>query len=195
VTFDMDARLALAIITAAFGAVGIWRGVSRELFTLGGIIAAHVVVRWGGQAVVTMLNRSYTSTLVAMKSGLDPARIGQAFDEVGRMGPLISKQREPIFLLGLFAFLVFFGYALGQDRAGPPKTWPAHVIGGLAGLVNGYLIVFYALPRLVPPTEEAARATIYIPVREVMTLVQEKWIYALVAVIVLVIVQGLRASS
>lgn len=194
-TFELDARLVLAIITAVFGIVGVWRGVSRELITLAGIIVANVVVRWGGRAVVTMFNRFYVSTLVAIKSGLDPTRIGPAFEEVQRMGPLINSQRAPIFLMGLFAFVVLFGYAVGQEQAGPPKTWPANLIGGLAGLVNGYLIIFYALPSIVPATEEAARVTVQIPVRQVMELVQDNWIYALVAIVVLIIVQGLRASS
>jgi len=200
----VDAVIFILALIAVFILIGFYRGLVRELILTLFIIGAQFILTHRFDSLVAWVNRLYRMFLFALKGGLvadDPVAI---WTSVRKLPPLVETQQEKLaFTIAFLAGAVILGYVVGNGlvkaklpSVGIPLLWRPrallpHILGALGGAVNGYLIVNYLLPRLLTkPT-----TVIIVPAGKVSDLLQINLINVAIAILLIIIIVGLQASS
>jgi len=181
----------ILFLAAVFAAVGLWRGVKRELIVLLGIAVAGLLASAQVEFLITWVNRFYKIAMFVMKGGLSE-ELGSA--TLGPMKPLIETGDDRIWLAVItFSIVVVLFYLFGQSLSKSSPNGLEKVLGAMVGAVNGFTIARFVLPRVFP-TE---RTHVAIPSGQVSEKLTAGPIFALVLVglVGILIVYGVRASS
>ncbi len=146
----------LSLFLLAFGYLGWKRGARRELATLMFIVIGYRLwtTSWG-DTLVGKVNQLWFMAHIALKAKFDINRMMEMVAQIKQMKPLISDDAQDAFLFFVFLFFVFLGYAIGhigccigsllrKILGGSPS-----LVGGLLGMLNGYLLVQWLFPTLI----------------------------------------------
>lgn len=194
----------LLSIGVIFGLIGFLRGVAREVATAIGIIIACLILRWGERSLTVWVNRLYRMGLFAVQGGLvaeDPTPIWAGVRE---LPPLIETDSERlIFRLFTFALFVLLSYIAGNKifrrrpkTFGPLIIYPgpsfiSRFLGITVGLINGYLVANFAIPRAFPEVETVIR----LPSGPVVEFLQTNLAFVFIGLVVILITLGLGGTS
>ncbi len=194
------------VVTAMliFGIVGFTRGARRELITTVFILFAYLLTTWWFEGYIGAINRIYRLIRIALSGALTSDNPGQALERVRGLPPLISETDEATAVrLITFIAIVWVGYLLsrrarrvltpvGIATLRRPPDLLARFAGAVAGAINGFLILYYILPRFVP----GVQAVLVIPTLTT-SLLQQRWlpVIVLVAIAVFIFVGWERARS
>jgi len=194
----------LVAVGAIFGLIGFLRGVAREVITTIGIIAAYLIVGWGEPFLIGWTNKLFKMAIFAARGGLvadDPTAI---WAQVRNLPPLIETSGEKlIFRLVVFAALVILAYIVGNKLlptrkvpfgplaiyAGP--SFLSRLLGLAAGLMNGYLIAYFVIPKAFPEPE----TVIKLPTGAVVEFLSQNLPLVFIGLVVILIVLGLWGAS
>jgi len=181
----------ILFLEAVFAAIGLWRGVKRELIVLFGIAVAGLLASTQVEFLTTWVNRFYKIAMFVVKGGLSE-ELGSA--KLGTMKPLVETGDDRTWLAVItFCTMVIFFYLLGQSLSKNSPNGLGKVLGAMVGAVNGFTISRFVLPRVFP-TE---RTNVAIQSGQVSEKLTSGPILALVLVglVGILIVYGVQASS
>lgn len=196
----------IVLFSIVFIVIGFVRGVRAEAWITVFIVAAFVVLGVFGETLITWTNRIYRLTRFALAGGIiaeDPVAIWQQFAD---NPPLLESDVEKImFRMALFLILYLAGFILGRiavRRTLEPVGFRLirklpdlgeRLMGAVLGGVNGFLIAFFVLPRVLPAEKETV---IVVPKTSIVTdFMSENLVNVAFAVIVIVILLGLTATG
>jgi len=191
VIINIGDQQVILFLATVFAAIGLWRGVKRELIVLSGIAVAGLLASTQVEFLTTWVNRFYKIALFVVKGGLSE-ELGSA--QLGPMTPLVESGDDKKWLAVItFSIVVVFFYLLGQGLSKSSPSGLEKVLGALVGAVNGFSINRFVLPRVFP-TE---RTHVAISSGQVSEKLTAGPIFALILVglIGILIVYGVRASS
>lgn len=116
-----------------------------------------VVGRWGNE-VTRLSNNLYRGIQFVLSGGLGGDNPAQTLGQVRQTSPLVVANSQDTYLLLLFLLFVGLAYWLSQRIWGLARSW----VGGLLGMLNGYVLLTFLLPILggrTPPPASLARST------------------------------------
>jgi len=143
---DTEKLIVLGALLLIFGWIGFKRGVRAELGTLALILGTQILMDRKGDLLVDWINKLYRAFLFAFKGGLGADDPGAVFAAVRKAPPLISQDFQPHFSVAVTVAAVVLAYiVIGRLR---PFVGKASFLGGLLGLINGYLVIHLFLSRL-----------------------------------------------
>jgi len=181
----------ILFLVMVFAAVGLWRGVKRELTVLCGIAVAGLLASTQAEFLTTWVNRFYKIATFAVKGGLSE-ELGSA--KLGPLKPLVETGDDRTWLAVVaFSIVVVCSYLFGHVLSKSAPNGLEKALGALVGAVNGFTITRFVLPRVFA-TE---RTHVAIPSGQVSEKLTAGPIFALVLVglVGILIVYGVRASS
>lgn len=196
----------IVLFSIVFIVVGFTRGVRAEGWITAFILIAFVILRVLGDTLITWANRIYKLTRFALAGGIiaeNPVEIWQQFAD---KPPLIESDTEKLlFRMALFLVLYLLGFVIGRiavQRTLEPVGFRLirklpdlgeRLLGAVLGAVNGFLIAFFVLPRVLPAEKETV---IVIPKTSIVAeFMAENLINVVFVVIVMVILLGLMATG
>lgn len=153
VTWDVNQFVFSGLALALFGLVGFRRGVNRELLSVIGIALGMLLSGRLAAAAGPQINRFYKLGRFALGGGLasdDPSAAWQ--QAKGLSDPFQTPQDAQLLGLMVFLLITVFFFLLGQVRLPAPGSAMLKVLGGLAGVVNGFMVAHYILPIAFPGT-------------------------------------------
>ena len=157
-----DLVLAVAII---FGLIGFTRGARREVTVTLFVLLAVLLTTWFEDALVTWINRLYRLVRLGLLVARNPDNPAQALQGAGPIGALMDPSGDRfLFRLLVFFAVIWLGYLvsrrgkrvvtpLGLATLRRPPDLLARLAGFVAGAINGFLISYFLLPRLVSGTQ------------------------------------------
>jgi len=181
----------ILFLAAVFAAIGLWRGVRRELFVLIGILVASLLASTQVASLTTWVNRFYKIAMFALKGGLSE-ELGSA--KLDPMESLVETGDDKTWLAVIaFCIVVILFYLLGQSVSKKAPNGLEKILGAMVGAVNGFAISRFVLPRVFP-TE---RTHVAIPSGQVSEKLNAGPVLALVLVglVGILVIYGVRASS
>jgi len=183
----------LLVIIFLFGLMGFQRGVSQELFSLGGIFIGYVLGIRNTDLLVPVANRVHKMLLFALKGGFVAEDVDAVMAQIQQAKPLIATPQDRLnFGTAVFVFFFFLLWAIGSVvRKRAKEKLSSRLLGALLGAINGYLTLYFVLPRHFPSPE----VTIRIPSQDLTSFLSEHLPLVVVAFSLLVIVLGLQASA
>lgn len=151
----MEALIVLATIMALFGVIGYLRGAKSSLFTALVIWVGLVLITQFGSKIATTINGLVFAVVFVLSGGL--AALGGGGDRAAALDEVLKKMPDPpklvnpdgtgIGIIAVFVLLAVAGFLLGMLKIFKSKS---SVWGLLIGLVNGYVLSAYLLPRILP---------------------------------------------
>jgi len=190
----VDYKLMIPIVILFFAYLGYKRGISKELFSLAGILLATVIVKSKQDFLRVWVNRLYKFGMFAMKGGLSASDPSKVMVEINKLTPPISTPAQERLLVTVsFIVLVALFYLLGEDRIGQDQDLTRRALGLFAGALNGFLIGRFLFPRLFPGEEThitilSKQISQYLDSDKALT-------WAVVVFCLIMIIYGVRASS
>lgn len=153
VTWDVNQFIFSGLALGLFGLVGFRRGVNRELLSVIGIAIGMMLSGRAAAAVGPQVNRFYKLGRFALGGGLASDDLSAAWQQAKGL-PDPFQTAGDTQLLGLIVFLgiALFAFLLGQARLAAPASVMVKVLGGLTGLVNGFMVAHYIFPIAFPDT-------------------------------------------
>lgn len=142
---ETQTLIAFLAILLIFGWIGRRRGTRAELSTLAFIVLTQALIRNYGDVLLFVINNLYRAVRFVLAGGLFVEDPTQVFAKVRNVGPLIGPEVAPVFWLVVTLALIWLGYQLNRLKWFKGK---ASLLGGLAGMVNGYTILSILLPKL-----------------------------------------------
>jgi hypothetical protein len=139
----------LVALFAVFAAIGCWRGWLREVGTLAGLLVAWMAVVSVGETLVGLVNRVHLMLVFWLDGGFDSGR-ADALLYALRQHPAVDPRRPATFLGILFGVLAILAYLAANRFARPVTGTSGRALGALAGLANGYLVIYLGLRYLAP---------------------------------------------
>lgn len=211
--FQFVASDVVLVVAILFGIIGFMRGPRRELIVTLFIVVAFLLTTVFEDQLVILVNRFWRLIRIAASGALTSDNPGSALASVSGEPLIGNDAQRSLFRIIVFSFLVLFGYGRGggqfRDRAvrplvgvmtlglftveaqaaqaarAPRMRLSTRLAGFVAGAVNGFLVAYYLLPRLV----RGEQAVLVIPTLST-TLLQGRFLFiaflALVAVIIFV---------
>jgi hypothetical protein len=143
---------------------GFRHGLDAILIAVIGSLAGMVVADTIAAAMVTFINTSWRLGKAVLAVGFEP--IEKTAAQYREIEPLIQTP-EQIKLLGtiVFAIIAFVAFRIAYKRAGGRKNILEGIFGAIGGLVMGYIVVTFILPRHFElPTSVQITATTQLPV-------------------------------
>ena len=196
----------IVLCSIVFIVVGFIRGVRAEGWVTVFILIAFFVLRVFGDTLITYANRIYKLLRFALAGGIiaeNPVEIWQQFAD---KPPLIeSDAKKLLFRMALFLVLYLLGLVAGRIAV-KRKLVPVgfqlirqlpdlgeRLLGAVLGALNGFLIAFFVLPRVLPAEKETV---IVVPKTSIVThFMTENLVNIAFAVIVVIILLGLMATG
>lgn len=196
----------IVLFSIVFVVVGFVRGVRAEAWITAFILIAFLILRLAGDTLITWTNRIYRLSRFALAGGIiaeNPVDIWQKFAD---KPPLIETDVEKLlFRMGLFLVLYLLGLIIGRlsvQRKLVPVSLQLvrklpdlgeRVMGAVLGGVNGFLIAFFVLPRVLPVDKETV---IVVPKTSIVTdFMTENLVNVAFVVLVIIILLGLMATG
>ncbi len=170
VTLTPSALVVVLLLTGLFALGGLLRGWSREARLFIWLVAGAILVLVFGDALVSRINDFWRAFLILFKSGFNiRAAFAGAAAQFSSIPPLIPPQWAPVFLLGVFLVMAWWGnllrrpvrsggdLLLGLLRGGGPGPAPVgclarllaiprailrNIPAAILGGVNGYIFAF-----------------------------------------------------
>lgn len=158
---DLLSAPSLIVLLAVLGFFG-WHGLRRgaqleAVLTLSVVGMRFVVDRWGTE-VIRLSNNLYRGVQFVLNGGLNRDDPAQVLLQVRQTPPLVAISGQDTYLLLLFIAMVASVYWVSQRIWGMARSW----VGGLLGMLNGYLLMTFLLPFLggrAPAPSSLARST------------------------------------
>ncbi|MBS1252463.1 MAG: hypothetical protein MAG451_01502 [Anaerolineales bacterium] len=196
----------IVLFSALFIVVGFIRGVRAEGWITAFIVFAFVILRIAGDTLTTWANRIYKLSRFGLAGGIIAENPVEIWEETVNMSPLIETDVEKVlFRMALFLALYLLGLVAGRIAVkrvlvpvgfGLIRELPdlgERLLGAVLGAVNGFLIAFFVLPRVLPARKETV---IVVPETSVVTdFMNENVVNAAFAVVVIIILLGLMATG
>lgn len=196
----------IVLFSIVFVVVGFVRGVRAEVWITAFILIAFLILRLAGDTLITWTNRIYRLSRFALAGGIiaeNPVEIWQKFAD---KPPLIETDVEKLlFRMGLFLALYLLGLIIGRlsvQRKLVPVSLQLvrklpdlgeRVMGAVLGGVNGFLIAFFVLPRVLPADKETV---IVVPKTSIVTdFMTQNLVNVAFVVLVIIILLGLMATG
>lgn len=184
----------LIALTVFLGFIVGWRqGIRRALIMTLSIITAWVLIAWFEPQIVALVNRLYRLTVFALTGGILAENPGEAYAKVAGLTLISSPASLWIFRLTLFGLILWIGWWLGRRRPANvsrltvvvrrPHELFRHVMGGMAGAINAYLLLYFLIPRFLP----GVQAVFVVPTFST-TLLQQQWLPIMVVVLIAVFI-------
>lgn len=183
-----DYGLVAAAVIVGF-LVGWRQGLRRALWVTAAIIVAWVLIAWFEPQVVALVNRLYRLTVFALTGGILAENPGEAYAKVANLTLISSPASLWIFRLTLFGLILWFGWWLGRRRPAEvgrfttvvrrPHELFRHIMGGVAGAINAYLLLYFLIPRFMPGVQ-----TVMVVPTFATTLLQQQWLPIMVVVLI-----------
>lgn len=139
----------LAALFVVFAAIGFWRGWLREVGTLAGLLVAWMAIVSVGATLVGLVNRVHLMFAFFLDGGFDSGRADVLLLAL-RQHPAVDPRRPATFLGILFGILAVLAYLAANRFAPSASGTSARGLGVLAGLANGYLVIYLGLRYLAP---------------------------------------------
>lgn len=187
-----DYGLVSAVVLVSF-IVGWRQGLRRALFITFAIIIAWVLTAWYEPQIVALVNRLYRLMLFALTGGILAENPGEAYGKVAGVTLISTPTSLWVFRLALFGIILWLGWWLGRRRPTEVGRFTAvvrrppdllrHLAGGIAGAINGYLLLYFLIPRFLP----GVQAVMIVPTFAT-TLLQQQWLPLMVVVLVAVFI-------
>lgn len=196
----------IVLFCAVFVVMGFARGVRAEVWVTAFILIAFLVLRVSGETLITYANRTYKLSRFALAGGIiaeNPVEIWQQFAD---SPPLIESETEKLmFRVAVFLVLYLLGLIVGRvtvERALTPvglqliRELPdlgERVLGAVVGGVNGFLVAFFVLPRILPAEQETV---IVVPeTNTIAEFMSNNVVNIAFVMVVIIILLGLMASG
>ena len=210
--FQFVASDVVLVVAILFGIIGFMRGPRRELIVTLFILVAFLLTTVFEDQLVVWVNRFWRLFRIATSGALASDNPGPAIASVPSEPLIGNDAQRSLFRIIVFSLLVLFGYGRGggqfreravrplvgvftlglftvegqaQTARAPRMRLSTRLAGFVAGAVNGFLVAYYLLPRLV----RGEQAVLVIPTLST-TLLQGRFLFiaflALVAVIIFV---------
>ena len=153
VTWDVNQFIFSGLALGLFGLVGFRRGVNRELLSVIGIAIGVMLSGSLAAAVGPQVNRFYKLGRFALGGGLASDDLSAAWQQAeGLPDPFQTPGDTQLLGLIVFLAIALFFFLLGQARLATPASAMVKVLGGLTGLVNGFMVAHYIFPIAFPGT-------------------------------------------
>lgn len=196
----------VALFAVVFIVFGFVRGVRAEAWITTFILLTFVVLETFGDTLTTWANRVYRLSRFALAGGIIAENPVDIWQEFANAPPLIETGSEQVlFRLSVLLALYLLGTIIGRltvKRTLEPvglrlvRKLPdlgERLLGALLGGVNGFLIAFFVLPRVLPADKETV---IVLPKTTVVTdYMNENIVNVGFVVIVIVVLLGLMATG
>jgi uncharacterized membrane protein required for colicin V production len=153
VTWDVNQFVLSGLALVLFGIVGFRRGVNRELLSVIGIAIGVMLSGPLAAAVGPQMNRFYKLGRFALGGGLASDDLSAAWQQAkGLPDPFQTPGDTQLLGLVVFLLIALFFLLLGQARIAAPASMMVRFLGGLTGLVNGFMVAHYIFPIAFPDT-------------------------------------------
>lgn len=131
------------IITSlfVFGLLGYWRGWIREITGLGVIAVSWLLLQALGTTIAGWVNQAYVVLAFTIRGGFDSNDPGWVLRSA-RLGAPIDVARPEAFYGILLLVAASMAFAIGGRKIAPPRRLVDQILGAMAGLVNGYAILY-----------------------------------------------------
>lgn len=196
----------IVLFSIVFVVVGFVRGVRAEAWITVFVLIAFAFLRLAGDTLIIWTNRIYRLSRFALAGGIiaeNPVEIWQKFAD---NPPLIETEVEKLlYRMTLFVALYLVGLIIGRvsvQRELVPVSLRLvrklpdlgeRVMGAILGGVNGFLIAFFVLPRVLPADKETV---IVVPKTSIVTeFMTENIVNVAFVILVVIILLGLMATG
>ena len=196
----------IVLFSIVFVVVGFVRGVRAEAWITAFILVAFLILRLAGDTLITWTNRIYKLSRFALAGGIiaeNPVEIWQKFAD---KPPLIETEVEKLlYRMAIFLALYLIGLIIGRlsvQRKLVPVSLQLvrklpdlgeRIMGAILGGVNGFLIAFFVLPRVLPADQETV---IVVPKTSIVTdFMTQNLVNVAFVVLVIIILLGLMATG
>ena len=194
--------LILAILIP-FAIYGFARGARRELTVTLFIILGYILSLWLIDRVIWLANRLYFLLRFALAGGVTAENPAEVLERVRQIPPLVSPdQGQVVFQFIVFFVIVLIGWLISQRvrhvltpfgwrTVSRPPDLLARLAGLVAGAINGYLILYFIVPRAV----QGIQAVLIVPTFAT-SLLQQRWLFVVgIALIAVIIAVGFDRAS
>jgi len=140
----------LGAVGLVFAAIGFQRGWLREVATIGGLLASWLFIVVVGPLLVWLVNRVAMMIRFLFAGGFDSSAADALLRHL-RESPLVNPA-EPTAVVGVALIaLVAAAYLASNRWVEGAGALNGRILGALAALANGYLVLYLALRYLLPP--------------------------------------------
>ncbi len=191
------------VILIIFGVFGFVRGARRELTVTLFIILGYILSLWLIDRIIWLTNRLYFLFRFALAGGVTADNPAEVLERVRQIPPLISPdQSQVVFQFIVFFIIVLIGWLIsrrirhvltpfGWRTVRRPPDLLARVAGLIAGAINGYLLLYFIVPRAV----QGVQAVLVLPTFAT-SLLQQQWLFLVgIALIAVIIAVGFDRAS
>ncbi|HUE75215.1 MAG TPA: CvpA family protein [Chloroflexota bacterium] len=135
-------EVAIIIVSLfVFGLLGFWRGWLREITGLGVIAVSWLLLQALGTTIAGWVNQAYVVLVFTVRGGFDSNDPDWVLRSA-RLGAPIDVARPEAFFGILLLVAAGMAFAIGGRKIAPPRRLVDQILGAMAGLVNGYAILY-----------------------------------------------------
>jgi hypothetical protein len=133
--------LLIGAVLLVCAGLGIWRGWLREAINVGTLVACWLLLHLVGGVAIDLTNRLYTMAAFTLSGGFDATDPGLAL-RIARSGAPVDPARPEGFYTVVLIVAAVAAYWFSSRRIGGPSRWVDQALGGLAGAIDGYVVLF-----------------------------------------------------